>query len=162
MPLWTYNEPPLFHNPKDPRAVATPKGWTDPTTGEVLVAIGELTTKDGSVATLVQISLDSQAYSATGSVMTLTVEYDQDVTVTGTPTVSVVIGTNTRTFTYASGSGSAYLTFTYTTASDSATAGQVSVTSPISGTIKITGTSTAAPLTFAGTQVSPLIASTTV
>lgn len=47
MPLWTKDKPPLFHNPGRGEAVQTEAGWVDPVTGEVLVAISNLTTKSG-------------------------------------------------------------------------------------------------------------------
>lgn len=47
MPLWTKDQPPTFRNPKHGEAVQTKAGWVDPVTGEVLVAISDLTTKSG-------------------------------------------------------------------------------------------------------------------
>lgn len=47
MPLWTKDRPPVFRNPKHGEAVQTKAGWVDPVTGEVLVAISDLTTKSG-------------------------------------------------------------------------------------------------------------------
>ena len=89
----------------------------------------------------------------TGNVLTLTATYDEPVVVTNTPRIAVVIGSNTRQANYASGTGTTALVFTYTIVSgDSATAGNMSVTSPIdlntTGTIKdVAGNN--ATLTFA-------------
>lgn len=41
MPLWTLTKEPEFKQD----AIATPSGWTDPVTGEVLVAIRQLVQK---------------------------------------------------------------------------------------------------------------------
>lgn len=48
MSLWSLNRPPKFKNPKGRPLVATKRGWEDPDTGEVLVAISNLITKAGS------------------------------------------------------------------------------------------------------------------
>ncbi len=52
MGLWDLNNPPRFKNPKGKDLVATTKGWEDPDTGEVLVAIGQLTSKAGAADVL--------------------------------------------------------------------------------------------------------------
>jgi hypothetical protein len=43
MPLWTKTKPPVFA----PQSKATPQGWKDPQTGEVYVAIQQLSSKAG-------------------------------------------------------------------------------------------------------------------
>ena len=46
MSNWSIKNPPVYR----PDAVASALGWTDPVTGEVLVAIGNLLTKQGPLA----------------------------------------------------------------------------------------------------------------
>lgn len=109
---------------------------------------------DGAVPTAptVVISGDTSNAFVTGDVLTLTATFNEIVVVTNTPRIAVVIGSNTRQANYASGTGTTALVFSYTIVSgDAATAGNISVTSPISlnttGTIKdVVGN--AATLTF--------------
>jgi hypothetical protein len=150
MSLWKLNKPPIYH----PTAIATPAGWADPITGELLVAITGLSTfkEVGGLTTLVDVYLDKVSY-LNGDVMTLTVQYSEPVVVTGTPHLTLVINGTNHTLNYTAGSGTAFITFAYTvTQSDVATATQVAVTSPVSlngGTIKsMDDASKAAPLTF--------------
>lgn len=152
MSLHSLTKPPTWAK----HAIATPKGWTDPVTGEVLVVIRGLSTtrQTGGLPTLVSVYLDKLFYKV-GDVIHVTAQYNEAVTVTGTPQVVLAINGQNRTLNYASGSGSAFIVFNYTvTVSDDAVAGQVSVTSPISlnsGTIKTTDDATkSAPLAFTG------------
>jgi hypothetical protein len=86
----------------------------------------------------------------TGDIVSLAAHFSEAVVVTGVPQIAIPIHLTTRQATYVSGSGTNALLFQYTTVSgDVATAGQVSVTSPIalnSGTIL--GNGAAATLSF--------------
>jgi len=79
MSLWTLNNPPKFKNPKGKELVATERGWEDPDTGEVLVAISELDTKAGA-ADIVAVSFGKLVY-ARGEAITVTVRFNERVDV---------------------------------------------------------------------------------
>lgn len=76
---------------------------------------------------------DSQAgIYTTGEAIQLQVSYDKTVNVTGTPRIAITLGSGTVYANYVSGSGGTVLVFSYTVqGGDSATAGQMSITSPI-------------------------------
>jgi len=46
MSSWSYSTPPVWA----PTAIATPGGWTNPLTGEVLVAIRDLVNRTADIA----------------------------------------------------------------------------------------------------------------
>ncbi len=141
MPEWTLTRPPNYF----PTAVATTKGWVDPNTGEVLVAIRNLSGKSSSH--VVSLTLNATSYKS-GDSLTVSVQFSEAVTVTGTPQLTINFNAQARTLDYASGSTTNVLVFgaPYTvTTGDDATAGQVVLTSPIalnSGTIKDTADGT--------------------
>jgi hypothetical protein len=94
MSSWTLNTPPTFH----PDAVASAAGWKHPVTGEVLVAIRGLTTKNvdaGTVPTFVLAVPADGTYHA-GDKLTFTVTASEAVSVSGTPSIDVTIGANIR------------------------------------------------------------------
>jgi len=80
MPLWTKDKAPLFGNPKRGEAVQTAAGWVDPITGEVLVAISDLTTKAGA-ANVTSAKFGLLAYLQ-GDVLTVLVHFNEKVDVT--------------------------------------------------------------------------------
>jgi hypothetical protein len=80
MSLWTLNQPPRFKNPKGKELVGTKRGWEDPETGEVLVAISQLTTKAGA-ADVLALSF-SDVTLAQGDAVSVVVRFNERVTVT--------------------------------------------------------------------------------
>ena len=135
MSLWTLQQPPnWFANSSRTPAVATPSGWQDPITGELLVAItGLSTTKEPNGApTLVRVTFDKISYKH-GDTAYVIAQYNEAVTVTGTPQVAISVNGSPHTLSYVSGSTTSFLKFSYTVGnSDVATAGQLSITSPLS------------------------------
>lgn len=87
MPLWTLNEPPKFKNPKGKPLVATKAGWTDPDTGEVLVAISNLTTKAGA-ADVVEVRFGAASYSQ-GDPISVIVRFNERVDVTAGAVIQI-------------------------------------------------------------------------
>ena len=87
MSLWTLNQPPPFKNPKGRELIATERGWTDPDTGEVLVAIGNLSTKAGA-SIITHVSFNAAAL-AQGDALAVTVHFAEKVDVAAG--VSIVV-----------------------------------------------------------------------
>lgn len=85
MSLWTLDKPPVFKNPKGKECVATERGWEDPDTGEVLVAISNLTTKAGP-GDILSAAFDAASY-AQGDPVTLTVHFNEKVDVVAGATI---------------------------------------------------------------------------
>jgi len=79
MSLWTKDTPPTFQNPKSGPAVATAAGWVDPNTGEVLVAISNLTTKAGA-ADVLTTRFENGSYIQ-GQALKVFVHYNEKVDV---------------------------------------------------------------------------------
>ena len=84
MSQWSLNSAPKHA----PNAVATQKGWEDPDTGEVLVAIRQLSTKAGG-ADIVSVTVTNLAALAQGSNLAVRVKYNEKVTVTVGATIVV-------------------------------------------------------------------------
>lgn len=114
--------------------LATEKGWVYTPSGEVLVAIRALTTKNGDVADAAVVPTFTAAVSysgtlntVTGDIVTVTLTASEPVAVSGTPTIDLVIGANTRQLTYDSiNSTDTSLVFTYeVVAGDSAPLWQI-------------------------------------
>ena len=80
MPLWTLDNPPAFKNPKGKDLVATSRGWEDPDTGEVLVAISDLTTKAGAADILEVLFVDQTPVQ--GEAISVKVRFNERVDVT--------------------------------------------------------------------------------
>ena len=76
MPLWTKDLPPKFKT----NAVATAKGWEDPATGEVLVAIRQLATKAGA-GDVDAVNFAATSY-AQGAALGVKVRFNEKVNVT--------------------------------------------------------------------------------
>lgn len=76
MPIWTYTRPPHYA----PESVASEKGWEDSETGEVLVAIGELSSKAGS-ATIRRVEIASNPLVAPDGDIIVHVQYSEGVNV---------------------------------------------------------------------------------
>lgn len=87
MSLWTKDQPPVFHNPKHGEAVQTKAGWVDPVTGEVLVAISDLTTKSGPAN--VSTTRFEQGSYAQGAALKVFVNFVEKVDVLAGATIEV-------------------------------------------------------------------------
>lgn len=155
MSLYNYTKSPSYpSNTSQPvDYIATSAGWVNAKTGEVVVAIGNLNTREnvGHTSILESVVLATPATTdyVTGGNFSLVATYSQDITITGTPEIGITIGGVAKNATYASGSGTNQLTFTYTVASGDT--GAIVVVSPIvlnSGTIKDSISGNASPLTF--------------
>lgn len=83
MSIWTKEKPPTYR----PDAVATPAGWTDPETGEVLACIRDHTTKAGE-ANPIAVEFGAETYAA-GAPLTVTVRFNEYVDVTPGATLNV-------------------------------------------------------------------------
>lgn len=95
MALWDYNTPPKWF----PTAVATANGWSDPVTGELLVAITALTTKKADavvIPTFGTLAVPADGTYTAGQVLTFTLTPSEGVDVVGTPWIAVTIGTEVR------------------------------------------------------------------
>lgn len=82
MPLWTLTRAPYFA----PTAEITNKGWTNPATGEVLVAIRQLAEKAGP-ATIQSVTFPETITEAED--FTVTVKFSEAVDVDGFATLTV-------------------------------------------------------------------------
>lgn len=87
MALWSLNTPPKFKNPKGKPCVATKRGWEDPDTGEVLVAISSLTLKAGA-ADILEVTFDAASYARTDAV-SVTVRFNERVDVTAGAAIEI-------------------------------------------------------------------------
>lgn len=122
---WTYSKAPSYHQ----TAVATKKGWSDPVTGEVLVAIGNLDQKKiiaGVVPTYTLTVPASKTY-ATGDLIAFVVTPAEAVNVGGTPVIALTIGSKSTNLVYNPASSTpTSLSFEYTVVSgDAAPSGVV-------------------------------------
>jgi len=127
MALWTLNKPPAWAT----NAVATNKGWIDPVTGEILVAIGDLSVRHGGGTCTRAIIENFQDVYETGETITFKLFFNEAVTVgdgEGTPAFPFFIEQNQVYAGYSSGSGTGALTFTYTVIDGDA--GQVTMNDP--------------------------------
>jgi hypothetical protein len=146
MSLWNNNKPPYLY----PDAVATPSGWVDPHTGELLVTVTGLSTYKGGASEVAKVFITgTKKVFAAGDYIVVEVAFTEKVAVTGTPTITATIHSNSRTFSYfvdsndkdvhgnvANGTGTNRILFRYQVASaETATTNQIVFTSPISGTI---------------------------
>jgi len=122
MPYWTLNRPPYWF----PNAVATPQGWVNPETGEVLVTIRDLNVKAGPADILVAAAADkykirlefekTAVYFRMGDTAKIQIRLNEVVTVSGGPQIPFHVGDDvtTRYFVYEGGSGTNVLYFAYT------------------------------------------------
>jgi hypothetical protein len=95
MSNWSLEKPPTYF----PTAVATTQGWTDPTTGEVYVAIANLTGKQPAnwpTSVTFTLAVPANGTYEAGQTLTFTVTASHQVVVQGTPSLDVTIGTNVR------------------------------------------------------------------
>ena len=157
MPLWSLTNPPVWKS----NAVATPAGWEDPDTGELIVTIeGLSTTKTHTAVTSITLDLSNYGLEdggwVTSEVITIYVTFNAAVLVTGVPTIAATFGGNAGNFSYVSGSGVTgdlgVLTFQHTVASND-NDGLIVLSSPIvlnGGTIKEHTSLSNATLTFSG------------
>lgn len=104
MPLWSRTKPPSHPANKVP--IATPNGWADPDTLELLVAMSQPPAIPTGVAVMSHVhiggaqALDGPWVYETGAQLYITVEFNKLITVTGTPELTVTIGSNSRTASY--------------------------------------------------------------
>lgn len=98
MSLWDLNTPPVLY----PDAEATPAGWADPITGELLVCITGLSTFKGGNADLARVSIrGNKKVFANGDFIVLEAAFSEPVTFSGgPPTIASTINGNSRTFAY--------------------------------------------------------------
>ena len=87
MALFDYNKPPRITNPHGNDPVATKRGWEDPDTGELLVAIGELTTKAGA-GDILEVSFVTSEL-AQGDDLSVLVRFNERVDVTAGASIVV-------------------------------------------------------------------------
>lgn len=156
---WSLTNPPSWA----PDAVATPSGWADPITGELLVAIRGLSTKNAGPSVVRVTRVGSKFRFGVGDVISFRVKFNEVVTVTGTPQITMNLDQSAEVLSYVSGSGTSTLIFSYTVqALDAAAAGEVVLESPIllnSGTIK-DALNTNAVLTFTVPNTSQMVVDT--
>lgn len=83
MPLWTKDTPPVFFK----NAVQTKAGWVNPDTGEILVAISDLTSKSGA-ANVIKCAFEAAALDQ-GDPLNVIVRFAERVDVTAGATIEV-------------------------------------------------------------------------
>lgn len=113
MSNWSLKTPPTYR----PDAVAGPEGWKDPVTGEVLVCIRALTTKnvDALVVPTFVLAVPANGTYTVGQALVFTVTASETVTVVGTPSIDVTIGSTVRQAQYTGiDATQKILTFSYT------------------------------------------------
>lgn len=133
MTQWSHTQPPSWF----PTAVATSRGWENPVTGEVLVAIRNLEAKGidaAAVPTFVAALVGGPAFLV-GAVFRVNVTASEPVRVTNAATIIATFGATERTLAYNDSlSTDTVKAFTYTlTAEDIGIAGTVSVGTEIIG-----------------------------
>jgi trimeric autotransporter adhesin len=125
MPLWSYAHPPVYH----PTAVASPGGWKDPVTNELLVAISNFTAKnaDAIIVPTYTLAVPANGTYVDGNVLTVTVASTEPLFVEGTPSIALTIGAKNAQLVYnPADSTPTALKFEYTVVSgDSAPSGIV-------------------------------------
>lgn len=146
MSLWKNDRPPVLYQD----AVATPAGWADPVTGELLVTVTGLSTFKGGASELNRVHIvGTKKIFADDDYIVIEADFTEPVTITGTPTIAATINGNARTFTYfvdntdlktdgdpANGTGTNKIRFRYQVVEDEiATANQITFTSPMTATI---------------------------
>ena len=90
MSSWSYSTPPVWA----PSAIATPGGWANPLTGEILVAIRSLVGRVGDVSSKVTFlgSLLSPASLTVGDKLVIGLTPSEAVIVTGSLYIPVTVG----------------------------------------------------------------------
>ena len=91
---WNLTTPPVWA----PTAVAGPAGWTNPDTGEVLIAMRNLVSKGTDAADFPTFvaALTSAAVLVTGDKLVITVTASEPVKATGALAIEVMIGAEVR------------------------------------------------------------------
>lgn len=147
MSFWDYNKPPVWF----PTAVATDRGWENPDTGEILVAIRSL--KDRTQAGTADITKfgtrRNPQITDDGQNLDISVYFNEAVDVTGSPQLSLTVGGVAKVATYQAGTGTNKLVFRYIT--EVTVLGAVVAVSPLvlnAGTIKDAGQAGDASLAF--------------
>lgn len=98
MSLWKNDKPPVLY----PDAVATPAGWVNPTTGELLVTVIGLSTFKGGASELKRVHIMGNKHIfAHGDYIVLEADFTEKVVLdSGTPEITATINGNSRTFAY--------------------------------------------------------------
>jgi hypothetical protein len=155
---WSLTQPPNWV----PDAIATDRGWVDPATGELIVAIRGLNVKNAGPAVVKVSRIGNITKYGRTTTLSFRVKFNEVVVVTGTPRIPLTIGANSSLFaTYASGTGSSSLVFSY--AIQNVDSGAISIASPIalnSGTI-LDASNTPAVLTFTPPNTAGMTVDTT-
>lgn len=136
MSNWSIKSPPTYF----PTATATNLGWTDPVTGEVLVALAGLTAKrtDALIVPTFTLAVPADGTYNAGMTLTFTVTASEPVIVTGAPTLGVTIGSTLRDAAYDPvTSTSTALVFKYTIQAGEVDANGIAVNSGL--TLGVTG-----------------------
>jgi hypothetical protein len=132
MALWTYKTPPIFKQD----AIATDKGWVDPVTGEILVAITGLDVKNTDavvVPTFGTIAVPADGTYNLGDTLTFTLTVTEDVQVQGSPYIELTIGSTVRNAVYDSSTSTpTSLVFKYVVAADDLDTNGITVATVIS------------------------------
>lgn len=96
MAQWSRDTPPNWRVKNGNKApVATERGWEDPDSGEILVAISNLATKAGK-ADILEVGFGATAY-VQGAPLTVVVRFNEKVNVTAGATLVVTSTTPTVT-----------------------------------------------------------------
>ena len=98
MSLWKNDTPPVLY----PDAVATPAGWVDAKTGELLVTVIGLSTFKGQSSELKRVHImGTKKIFADGDYIVLEADFTEPVTIaSGTPQITATVNGNSRTFAY--------------------------------------------------------------
>lgn len=155
---WSLTQPPNWA----PDAIATDRGWVNPDTGELLVAIRGLNVKNNGPAVVRVSRIGNITKYGRTTTLSFRVKFNEVVVVTGSPRIPLTIGANSSLYvTYASGTGSSSLVFSY--AIQNTDSGAISIAGPIqlnSGTIK-DALNTNATLTFTAPNTTGMTVDTT-
>jgi hypothetical protein len=130
MSSWTLKTPPTFRSD----AVASASGWKHPVTGEVLVAIRGLTTKnvDALVVPTFTLAVPADATYTVGQALVFTVTASEAVSISGTPSIDVTIGSTVRQAQFTGiDATQKILTFSYTLVAGDADADGIAVANTI-------------------------------
>ena len=98
MSLWKNDTPPVLY----PDAVATPAGWVDAKTGELLVTVIGLSTFKGQNSELKRVHIMGNKHIfADGDYVVLEADFTEPITIaSGTPEITATLNGNSRTFAY--------------------------------------------------------------
>lgn len=148
MSIWTLDKPPTYF----PTAVATDRGWENPDTGEVLVAIGGLATTGGAPEVSV-VAFGTTSY-AQGDPLGVTVRFSEKVTVTAGATIVVTSdGGGGNVTLYAAAGQTAATVVTFNKQSDNTTGQNVPSNVSATGTLTFSANAANSETVTIGTKV---------